>query len=126
MKRFVEIQNEVIAQYRIKLDEHSSCKMRTHAHVKERRICKWHQKNSVASTFELFHEIGHVETTTGKMRRCEAEYHATIWALEKAHEYGLEIPERIIKDYQEYIDMELARGIRRHGTGYDTDMRLIH
>lgn len=126
MKKFIEIQNEVIDQYSIKLDECSSCKRRTHAHVRERRICKWHQKNSIASTFDLLHEIGHVETTTSKMRRCEAEYHATIWALEKAHEYGLEIPDEIIKRYQDYIDMELARGIRRHGSGYGTDMRLIH
>lgn len=126
MKKFIEIQNELIAHHRIKLDEHSSCWGRTHAHVKQRRICKWHQKNSIASTFELLHEIGHVETTTGKMRRCEAEYYATLWALEKADEYDLDVPERIIKEYQDYIDMELARGIRRHGSGYDTDMRLIH
>lgn len=121
---FKDIQNEVIQDYRIKLDPHSTCWQRCHAHVKQRRICKWHPKNSIQSTFDLFHEIGHVETTKGDMRRCEAEFHATQWAIDKAHEYGLQIPEKTIKEYQDYIDMELARGKRRHGTGYPDDLTL--
>lgn len=43
---YKEIQNEVINKYRIKIEEHSTCWGRMHAHVKERKICKWHQKNS--------------------------------------------------------------------------------
>jgi len=121
---FKDIQNEVIRDYRIKLDPHSSCWGRCHAHVRERRICKWHPKNSIQSTFDLFHEIGHIETTKGWMRRCEAEYYATQWAIDKAHEYGLQIPEKTIKEYQDYIDMELARGKRRHGTGYPENLTL--
>lgn len=124
MGRFIDIQNEVIQKYRIILDEHSTCWGRMHAHVKERKICKWHQANSIASTFDLFHEIGHIETTKGWMRRCEEEYYATVWAIEKAHEYGLTIPEHIIKEYQDYIDDELAKGIRRHGSGYNIDFKL--
>ena len=124
MDKFTAIQNEVIQQYHIKLDEHSTCYRRCHAHVKERRICKWHPKNSIASTFTLFHEIGHIETKTSKMRRCESEYYATVWAINKAKEYGLTIPEKIIKDYQEYIDDELDRGKRRNGSNYPTDLTL--
>ena len=124
MAKFSDIQSEVIAQYRITLDEHSTCKRRCHAHVRERRICKWHPKNSIVSTFDLLHEIGHIETTKSNMRRCEAEYYATQWAIRKAQEYGLDIPDKIIKVYQEYIDRELDRGIRRHGSRYFTDLTL--
>ena len=125
MAKFTDIQNEVIARYRIKLDEYSTCKQRTHAHVRERRICKWHPRNSVASTFDLLHEIGHIETTKSGMRRCEEEYYATQWALDRAKEYGLIIPDKIIQDYQDYINRELSRGVRRHGAGYMSDFTLI-
>ena len=121
MAKFIDIQNKVIADYRIDLCDGSKCKndwSRTHAHVKQRRVCKWKQKNSVQSTFELFHEIGHIETTKSSMRRCEAEYYATIWAIQMFREYNLEVPNSIIKAYQDYIDMEVRRGKRRGGKGY--------
>lgn len=110
-----EIQQEVIRKYRIKIDENSTCWGRTHAHPKERRVCKWKARNSFQSTFTLLHEVGHVMTKTGDMRRCESEYAATVWAFEKCREYGLEIPEKTVRDYQDYIWRELDRGIRRHG-----------
>lgn len=119
--RYTAIQDDVISKYRIVLDEYSTCRRRMHAHIKERRVCKWHQKNSIAATFDLFHEIGHIETTKSNMRRCEAEYYATQWAIDKCKEYGLTVPDNIIKLYQDYIDRELARGQRRHGSGYDAE-----
>ena len=125
MGRYTDIQNEVIAKYRIRLDEHSKCWGRTHAHIRERRVCKWHQKNSIASTFDLLHEIGHIETTKSGMRRCEEEYYATLWAIGRCKEYGLEIPDRIIKEYQDYTDMELDRGKRRGGAGYPSKLELV-
>ena len=115
---YKEIQNEVIAKYKIDICDGSKCKddwHRTHAHIKERKVCKWKQANSIQATFTLFHEIGHIETTTSKMRRCEEEYHATMWAISKCREYGLQIPESIIKLYQDYINQEHDRGIRRNG-----------
>lgn len=119
---YIEIQNEVIKKYRIDLCDGTKCRngdwSRTHAHPKQRRVCKWKQKNSVQSTFDLLHEVGHIETTTGKMRRAEEEYYATMWAIEKAKEYGLTIPEKTRRLYQDYIDMTADRGIRRGGTGY--------
>lgn len=119
---YVEIQNEVIKKYRVDLCDGTKCKdgdwARTHAHPKKRRVCKWIQKNSVQATFDLFHEIGHIETTTGKMRRAESEYHATVWAIEKCKEYGITIPDKTRKLYQDYINMEVDRGVRRGGTGY--------
>lgn len=121
-KRFIDIQNEVIQKYRIDICDGTKCKdgdwSRTHAHVKIRRVCKWKQANSIQSTFTLFHEIGHIETTKSSMRRAESEYYATVWALERCKEYGLTVPEKVIKDYQDYIDMEIARGKRRGGSGY--------
>ena len=113
-----EIQDEVIAKYRIKIEPHSKCWRRMHAHVKQRKICKWIQKSSLQCTFDLFHEIGHIETTTSSMRRAESEYYATIWAIDRFNEYNLEVPDNVMRVYHEYIQEEIARGKRRGGTGY--------
>ena len=119
---FKEIQNEVIKKYRVDLCDGTRCEDvdwgRTHAHVKTRRVCKWKQANSVQSTFTLLHEVGHIETTRSWMRRADSEYHATVWALERCKEYGIEVPAKTIREYQDYIDREKARGLRRGGTGY--------
>lgn len=122
---YKEIQSDAIKKYRIKIDEHSTCWGRMHAHIRERRICKWHPKNSVQATFDLLHEIGHIETTKGWMRRAEEEFYATKWALDRAKEYGMQVPESIVRDYQEYIDMELDRGRRRGGAGYTVNVTII-
>ena len=119
-----EIQDEVVKKYRITLDEHSKCWSRIHAHIRERRICKWHQKASLRATFDLFHEIGHIETTKSKMRRCEEEFYATEFAIELFKQYGLEVPETTLEVYQEYIWRELDRGIRRGGWYYPTKEAL--
>lgn len=124
-----EIQNEVISKYHIDLCDGTKCRSdwsRMHAHVKQRRVCKWKQTSSIQSTFDLFHEIGHIETTTGKMRRCEEEFHATVWAIEKMREYGLtdRIPAQLKTAYQEYIWRELDRGVRRGGKGYPSEADL--
>ena len=124
---YKEIQNEVITKYRIDICDGTKCEndwSRTHAHVKQRRVCKWKQANSIRSTFTLLHEIGHIETTKSTMRRAESEYYATVWALEEVKKYGIEIPQKIIDIYQRYIDMEKARGIRRGGKEYG-DLRLV-
>lgn len=118
---YVKIQNEVIRKYRIDICHGDKCEndwQRTHAHVKIRRVCKWKQANSIQSTFTLFHEIGHIETTKSNMRRAESEYHATTWAIDLCNRYGIEIPSKIIEVYQKYIDREIDRGQRRGGTGY--------
>lgn len=129
MGKFIDIQNEVIEKFRIDLCDGTKCQndwSRTHAHPKKRRVCKWVQKNSILSTFTLFHEIGHIESNNGKMRRCEQEFHATVWAIEKCKEYGIleEVPDNIKKRYQDYIYRELERGIRRGGSGYPSKEEL--
>ena len=116
--KYTEIQADVVRKYRVDLCDGTKCSndwRRTHAHVKKRRVCKWKSANSVLSTFTLLHEIGHLETTKTSMRRCEEEYYATVWALNKCKEYGIVVPEKLIKEYQNYIDMEHDRGIRRGG-----------
>lgn len=118
---YIEIQNEVIKKHCIDLCDGTKCKndwSRTHAHVKQRRVCKWNQKNSAQSTFCLLHEIGHIMTTKSWMRRAESEYFATVWAMEECKQYGIEVPKKIINDYQKYIDSEIDRGKRRGGKGY--------
>lgn len=120
----LEIQNNVIKECRVKIETDSKCWSRTHAHVKQRRICKWNQRSSISSTFTLFHEIGHIMTFKGWMRRCESEYYATVWALNKAKELKIKIPETIIDRYQRYIYNELDRGLRRGGLNYPTREEL--
>ena len=124
-----ELQNEIIQKYRIDLCDGTKCEndwMRTHAHIRERRVCKWERKSSVKSTFTLLHEVGHIETTTAKMRRCEEEFFATQWAIDRMKEYGMadKIPETIKRLYQNYIFSELERGKRRGGNGYPTREQL--
>lgn len=115
MGKYTDVQNDVIKRYRVTINVNSKCRQRTHAHVKERMVCKWKQANSIASTFTLLHEVGHIETTKSWMRRCESEFHATVWAIERCKEYGLEIPMKTIEAYQNYINMEHDRGVRRGG-----------
>ena len=89
-----------------------------HVHVDERRICKWHPKNSVVATFELLHEIGHIENNNSTMRRSEEEYYATIWAIDRLKEYGFDVPKKSLFIYQRYILSEISRGRRRRGKNY--------
>ena len=119
-----EIQNDLVERYRITLKQHSDCYCRMHAHVRTRTVCKWIPANSVKATFALMHEIGHIETTKTWMRRAEEEYFATKWALEKAREYGMDVPKKLAQTYQDYIDRELERGKRRGGTCYG-DLNLF-
>lgn len=127
---YKEIQNEVIKKYRIDLCDGTRCKDgdwdRTHAHIKQRRVCKWKQANSIVSTLELFHEIGHIENNHGKMRRCEEEFAATVWAINKLKEYGIsdKVSDYQKKLYQAYILRERDRGIRRGGANYPTTEAL--
>lgn len=119
MKKFIEIQKEVIKDYNINIVQNSTCRSRMHAHCDgTRRICKWKPVNSIKCTFDLFHEIGHIETKASYMRRCESEYYATEFAIELANKYDLDIPISIIDSYQQYIFRELDRGIRRGGKNY--------
>ena len=60
------------------------------------------------------HEIGHIEGSDSKARRCEDEYNATQWAIDHLADYGLEADADIIGTYQDYIDREYDRGVRRH------------
>lgn len=119
--KYIDIQNEVIKKYKVDICDGTKCKddwHRTHAHIRPRRVCKWKQTNSIQSTFTLFHEIGHCMTTKGWMRRAEEEFYATEWAIDRCKEYDLDVPQSIITEYQEYINMEIARGMRRGGAGY--------
>ena len=126
----IEIQNEVIRNFKVDICDGTKCKdgdwSRTHAHPKQRRVCKWVQAGSIKSTLDLFHEIGHIETTTSKMRRCESEYYATVWAIEELRKYGLtcKVSDGQKKRYQDYIFLERDRGVRRGGQGYPTKKAL--
>lgn len=115
---YIEIQQDVISRYGIKIDTDSKCWGRMHAHIRERKVCKWKPKNSVQATFDLLHEIGHIENNKGKLRRMEAELYATLWAFDRCREYGIKIPAKTWETYRDYIYLELDRGKRRGGNGY--------
>lgn len=127
--RYVDIQNEVINKYRIDICDGTKCAndwSRTHAHVRLRRVCKWVRANSLESTFTLFHEIGHIVNNKSTMRRCEEEYYATVWAIDELKKYGIKVPVKLIDRYQRYISLEMDRGIRRNGLGYDeNELNLV-
>lgn len=119
MGKYIDIENELIKKYKILIIKNSDCRSRMHAHCdNSRRICKWSPSNSIVSLFELAHEIGHIMTKTSSMRRCESEYYATVWALQELDKYNLEVPEKQIRLYQNYIYRELDRGLRRGGSNY--------
>ena len=124
MKKYEQVQNDVISKYQITIVENSVCRSRTHAHIKQRKVCKWKRANGINSTFTLFHEIGHIMTKQSKMRRCESEYYATVWAIEELKKYGIKTPQNLIDAYQRYIYMELERGLRRGGANYPTREQL--
>lgn len=123
-RKYIEIQKAAIEKYNIRINPYSQCRARTHAHIRKRTVCKWDYKNSAAATFTLFHEIGHIENNNSRMRRYEQEFYATEWAIERCREYGVVIPEKIRREYEDYIQRELDRGLRRGGTGYDRELKL--
>ena len=112
--KYIDIQKDLVKRYRITLDPDSTCWSRMHVHPRERRICKFRYANSYRRTFSLMHEIGHIEGSDSKARRCEDEYNATQWAIDHLADYGLDTDADIIEEYQDYIDREYDRGIRRH------------
>ena len=57
-------------------------------------------------------------TKTSKMRRCESEFYATVWAIQELNKYELKVPEKQLNAYQRYIYRELDRGLRRGGDNY--------
>ena len=118
-RQYIDIQNDIIRKYKIKIVKDSKCRSRTHAHCDgTRRICKWESVNSIKALFTLAHEVGHIMTYHTKMRRCESEYYATVWAIQELNRRNIKAPEKIIARYQRYIYNELNRGLRRNGTGY--------
>lgn len=131
---FTDIQNEVIKKYNIILCDGTMCDgtkcphawRRTHSCGMERKIYKWDFTNSIEATVTLFHEVGHQETHTSKMRRCESEYYATVWAIDRLREYGIldKVSTKQKELYQNYIYRELDRGIRRGGKNYPTRQEL--
>lgn len=132
--KLIEIQKEMLKRYNVAICD-GKCNgkecphawRRTHSCRMARKIYKWDFKNSIRATFDLFHEIGHQETTTNKMRRCESEYFATVWAINKMKEYGLvdKIDDKTKKLYQDYILRERNRGLRRGGKGYAPEEEFI-
>ena len=111
---YIAIQKDAIEKYKIVIVADSKCWKRMHAHCDgSRRVCKWMPKPSYVATFELLHEIGHVETDKKGMKRCEQESVATLWGIDRMREYGLPIKRKVVARYKKYIKMTYERGLRR-------------
>lgn len=112
---YIALQNETIKKYNAVIVPDSKCWSRMHAHCKDgsRRICKWKQANSYSSLFDLLHEIGHLETFTTALKRCEEESQATQWAIKRLKETGLPIKRKKAHVYKDYIARTYQRGVRR-------------
>ena len=91
---------------------------RSHAHVKERKICLSAPPRGKASLFTLLHEIGHIvayqaDYSSG-VPRSLAEYNATEWAkLEMRNNLHMSVPLKITRSYNAYVRNKIARGLRR-------------
>jgi len=113
MANYVELQNQLIKDYKIIHEPDSKCWKRTHVHVKQRRICKHHIKESYQALFILLHEIGHIMTDRPGMKRAESESEAIIWQVAKMREFGFKIKQKELKKYKDYVRMTYDRGVRR-------------
>lgn len=125
--KYIDIQDKLLKQYPVTLCDGTMCIddwSRTHAHKKEKKVCKWIRKNSVESTFELAHEIGHIYAKHGSGgKRFSEEFYATEFAVTTLTSMGVTIPDKTLTDYKDYILMEWDRGYRRSRckTGFFND-----
>lgn len=119
-KTYTEVQKEAAKKYDMIINPFSKCRWtRMHVHYRTRMICKWNYRESLESTFDLFHEIGHCENNKMSMRICEREYYASVWAAKTLlSDYGIKLDSRIIKRYADYIDHEKRKGMNRGGKNY--------
>ena len=72
-------------------------------HLPKRIIENYFKNITEWDLFAFFHEIGHIETNTTKMKRYYQEYLATEWAVKKSKEIGFKPSDKILKTYQNYI-----------------------
>jgi len=111
---YKKIQEQLVLDFKIIMDPESKCWSRTHAHCKERKICKLRIKESYGSLFSLLHEIGHIETDKSNMKRAEQESVATLWARTKIQELRLPVKRNVMNKYKAYITNTYRAGVR-HG-----------
>ena len=114
---YTAVQNRLIEEYGIVFCDgccpgsHIPCQYRgtgTHRCIyfnietkENKRIRNWKQENTIYSTYVLLHEIGHcmalydVESIN--------EYNASVFAIRKCRELGLNLPREIVVDNQRHI-----------------------
>lgn len=91
---------------------------RSHAHVKERKVCLATEPKSRKSLFTFLHEIGHIVADKADyslgVPRALAEFNATEWAKREMREnLHIPIPRKIVQSYNDYIRNKIERGLRR-------------
>ena len=111
----ITIQNELFKKYKNEIEFRFTNESAPYCHVPEKIIYLCLDKYfnpTVNSVFDMMHEIGHIKTNLPGMKRCEEEYHATVWAIKEAKKYKLEIPQKRKDVYQNYIWYWRERGIK--------------
>lgn len=125
--RLIKIQNDLYKDYKDKYairfmkDEVAYCYLET----KEiyLNIDNWFNP-TIRTVFDFLHEIGHLETNTIKMKKCEREFFATVWAINEFNKLGLKLDKSDQKIFQEYILGFRNSAIKRHAKNVPTVEQL--
>lgn len=64
---------------------------------------RYSQYPCLKNLFDVFHEIGHLETNTEDMETYQQEYLATVWAIKECNRRKIHLTPDIIIMYQKYI-----------------------
>lgn len=116
---YQQLGQDYLDKYKITLCPRTvcTCWSRTHAHVKERKICKIDLPKSRVALFDFLHEVGHIVAEkanyTSNVPRALAEYNATQWGITEMQRSNISVPRKQVKSYNRYVKNKLARGLRR-------------
>ena len=103
---WIQQMNKIISEYDGKYAFYSTKEFSAYCYIGSKEIYvpqgyKRHPDSK--SLFDIYHEIGHLETNTLDMESYQQEYLATVWAIHACNERNIYIPPRIITMYQRYI-----------------------
>lgn len=118
-----KIQNDLYEKYKEKYKIGFTTEKRAYCYIKSKEIFlslnDW-LNPTPRSIFDFLHEIGHLETNTNKMKRCEEEYYATQWAVVEFKNLKLSLCKKDKELFQNYIYMYRNIAIKRKAKNIPT------
>ena len=99
-----------------------------HCYLKEKEIyfpIKRFQNPDKRDVFDMLHEIGHLETNSKGMKRCEEEYYATKWAIQEMKKYGFDLGQKDKQIFQNYIWKWRETGLKLKAKNMPSKEELI-